>query len=136
MQKAGEKIKILIRSKGWLQEDFADHIGYDRSHLSRLLGYDRFNPKQIDKFANGLGMESQVLLQILESEDDVGRGIVPDKVAEPTPRYTPASDRVAALEKENQLLRDELEEMRRRLVEEKLISDDLSEKLRQVTKRD
>jgi regulator of replication initiation timing len=43
---------------------------------------------------------------------------------------------VAALEKENQLLRDELEEMRRRLVEEKLISDDLSEKLRQVTKRD
>ena len=132
MQKTGEKIKILIRAKGYKQADFAEMIGYNPVSFSKLLKIEPINTKALNRIAKGLS----VSVEFLENLGDVEAGNVPAMVSEPAAQYQSPPDRVAALEKENQLLRDELEEMRKRLVDEKLISSDLSEKLRRITKGD
>lgn len=124
----GEALMLLVRRSGMKGVEAARALGIKPESLSRMYQRQRLTEKVKVAASKVFGVPLSYFL--------AARPAPLTTASEPSAPYTTALDRAAALEKENQLLRDEPEEMRRRLVEEKLISDDLSEKLRQVTKRD
>lgn len=131
MQSLRHKIEILAKAKGFKTlEAFAKSINYHRSSYSRVLHGGVLSGKALQQTAAGLGMKPDELLQVLQNET----GISIDAVLAPArpPLYVPPEENLARLEKENQVLRDELEGMRKRLVAAQLISEELKKVLERV----
>lgn len=125
MQTQGEKIKKIIKARGWQQKDFAAELGYDPTAFSKLLKEEPVNNKALGRIAKGLGVTVEFLLSL----EDVGNGKMPDMVNEPNAPYLRPSDREAQLAKENEILKEELEMIRQRLVAEKMLNADLAARL-------
>lgn len=105
MQKIGDKIKVLISSKGWKLGDFAISIGYDRAAFSRAINSDTVTAKLISKVAVALGIP----VDAITGPTEYGPGNMPawfeapdmaaqSKVEEPEVEYL--KNRVAVLEKQ------------------------------------
>jgi transcriptional regulator with XRE-family HTH domain len=57
----GARLKEMLDEKGWSQNSFADSIGVDRSHMSKIIN-DKATPtlKMLDRFAKELGVSMAV----------------------------------------------------------------------------
>ena len=134
MQSLRHKIEILAKARGFKTlEAFAKSINYHRSSYSRVLHSGELSGKALQQTAAGLDMSADELLQMLQSDAVIGIDTVLAKNRPPL--YVPPEVNAARLERENQVLRDELEEMRKKLVAAQMISAELSEELKKALEK-
>ena len=120
----GEALLILVRRSGMTGREVAQALDLTPATLSRHYKRQTLTKKVRRKAA--------ALFDV--SEDYFSKHQLPEQTAaEPPAKYTPRSDVVAKLEKENEQLKRELEQMRLRLVEQQLISEALADQLKQAT---
>jgi len=117
MQSIRQKIEILAKANGHKTlEAFAISIGYNRSHYSRLLGGEMLSGKALAKTAAGLGLKTDNLLHILQQPDAIR--IQTDGSAVNNPKYQDQEDVIRQRELEIEVLKEEVEALRQRLVQE------------------
>lgn len=97
-------------------EAFAVSIGYNRSHYSRVLNSGTLSGKSLEKTAIGLGMKPHELLQIMQQPDAIR--IQTDWSAANNPKYQDPDDVIRQRELEIEVLKEEVEALRQRLVQE------------------
>lgn len=120
----GEALLLLVRRSGLSGKSVAEALDISPETLSRLYKRQSLTPKTRKRAAAFFDVP----------EDYFSQHQLPEQTAsEPPAKYTPRSDVVARLEKENEQLKRELEQMRLRLVEQQLISEDLADQLKQAT---
>ena len=120
----GEALLILVRRSGMTGREVAQALDLTPATLSRHYKRQTLTKKVRRKAA--------ALFDV--SEDYFSKHQLPEQTAaEPPAKYTPRSDVIAKLEKENEQLKRELEQMRLRLVEQQLISEALADQLKQAT---
>lgn len=115
----GQKLMLLVKDSQNLDEDIARAMGYGRTYLPKLYKMDILPKKVIQR--------AVVYFKVDDSYFNEGGSV--DMVQEPNASYLAPSDREAQLKKENEILKEELETMRQRLVEQKRISEDLAARL-------
>ena len=120
----GEALLLFVRRSGLSGKSVAEALDISPETLSRLYKRQSLTPKTRKRAAAFFDV----------SEDYFSKYQLPEKTAsEPPAKYTPRSDVIAKLEKENEQLKRELEQMRLRLVEQQLISEALADQLKQAT---
>ena len=120
----GEVLLLLVRRSGLSGKSVAEALDISPETLSRLYKRQSLTPKARRRAAAFFDV----------SEDYFSKHQLPEQTAaEPPAKYTPRSDVIAKLEKENEQLKRELEQMRLRLVEQQLISEALADQLKQAT---
>lgn len=133
MQKIGEKIALLVKSRGWQQKEFAEHIGYSAEHLSRLMKADPLPAKALRNIAKGLNLSIDELLHA----EVWGKGRAPGLVTEADAPYGAnwpgASDNEVFLRTEVERLHGELARLGDLLAAEQAISASLAEALKNLT---
>lgn len=132
MQTIGEKIALLVKSRGWQQKDFAASIGYTAEHFSRLLKTDPLPGKALQKIAKGL----DILPEHLANLDFSGSGRPPGLVSEPHAPYgtargaqPPNAGELEFLRKEIERLHSEMDRLAEQLTREQALSASLAETL-------
>lgn len=120
----GEALLLLVRRSRMSGREIAEALDVAPETLSRIYKRQKLTQKIKRKAAAFFDV----------SEDYFSKHQLPEQAAsEPPAKYTPRSDVVAKLEKENEQLKRELEQMRLRLVEQQLISEALADQLKQAT---
>lgn len=120
----GEALLILVRRSGMTDREVAQALDLTPATLSRHYKRQALTKKVRRKAA--------AFFNVPEDYFSKHQSIAP-AVTEPPAKYTPRPEVIARLEKENAQLKKELEQMRLRLVEQQLISDDLADQLKQIT---
>lgn len=116
----GEALLLLVRRSRMSGREIAEALDVAPETLSRI--YKR------QKLTQKIKRKAAALFDV--PEDYFSKHQLPEQ----TPaKYTPRSDAIAKLEKENEQLKRELEQMRLRLVEQQLISESLADQLKQAT---
>lgn len=120
----GEALLLLVRRSQMSGREIAEALDVAPETLSRIYKRQKLTKKIKRKAAAFFNVP----------EDYFSQHQLPDQAAsEPPTKYTPRSDVLARLEKENDQLKRELEQMRLRLVEQQLISEALADQLKQAT---
>lgn len=122
----GEKLLILKRRSGLSGEDLAKAFDIIPNSVSRLFKRQKLSAKIRRKAAALFKVPESYFFEPIEAP--AAPAVRPEK-------FRDAAELLEFREREIDLLKDELEAMRQRLVEEKRISADLSEQLRQALKR-
>lgn len=120
----GEALLLLVRRSQMPGREIAEALDVAPETLSRIYKRQKLTKKIKRKAAAFFNVP----------EDYFSQHQLPEQTAPELPaKYTPRSDVLARLEKENDQLKRELEQMRLRLVEQQLISEVLADQLKQAT---
>ncbi len=122
MQTLGEKIKVLIKAKGWDMKDFAEEVEYNPSAFSRMLNTIDQEDRIFAKIAKALGVSAEWIC----SQDEIGKGNIPASFAAPAqpessqPQADELKRDIAELKKEVVRLASECH--KRGVVEDRLLN--------------
>ena len=135
MQTIGEKIALLVKSRGWQQKDFAAAIGYTAEHFSRLLKTDPLPGKALQKIATGLDISPEQLAGLDFTANLRGGGLV----SEPDTPYgtargaqLPAAGELEFLRNEIERLHSEMDRLAEQLTREQALSASLADTLNRL----
>ena len=122
----GEILLILVKRDGRPAEAIADAMGVDKSYLPKLYKLEKLPPKPLRK--------AMAVFQVAENYF-LETGEAPSSVAEPGRAYKNAGTEMERLQAENENLRNEIARLTRMLDQEKALSADLAEALKNLSKR-
>lgn len=115
----GQKLMLLVRDSSESVEDIAKEMGYGRTYLPKLYKMEKMPEKAIQRAVLYFGVP--------ESYFDSDPAL--DVVNEPDAPYKPPSEQLAKREREIEVLKEELEMMRQRLVEQKNLTAEQASEL-------
>lgn len=124
--KQGEKLMLLVKRDSRNTEEIAKAMGIDKSYLPKLYKLDKLPPKPLRK--------AIAVFQVAENYF-LDSGEMPSAVAEPGRAYPQAETGLERLQAENEHLRHEVARLTRMLEQEKALSADLAEALKNLSKR-
>ncbi len=122
----GEKLLLLVKRDTRSTEEIAKAMGVDKSYLPRLYQKEKLPPKPLRSAMVVFGVPESYFTENPEPRD---------MVSEPDAVYRTATSETARLRAEIAGLREEMARLAKMLEQEKKVSADLAEALRNLSKR-
>lgn len=117
---------LLVKRDERNTDEIAKAMGIDKSYLPKLYKLEKLPPKPLRK--------AMAVFQVAENYF-LETGEAPSSVAEPGRAYKNAGTEMERLQAENENLRNEIARLTRMLDQEKALSADLAEALKNLSKR-
>ena len=122
----GEKLLLLVKRDTRSTEEIAKAMGVDKSYLPRLYQKEKLPPKPLRSALRVFGVSESYFTENAETRD---------MASEPDVEYRTTVSETARLREEIAGLREEITRLAKMLEQEKKISADLAEALRNLSKR-